>query len=65
VNVVLCGDFNCHTGSRLHDLYLQLCTDLNVIESDVNRLPVTSFTYCNDNGTVTSCNRSLFMQQGY
>jgi len=65
VNVVLCGDFNCHTGSRLHDLYLQLCTDLNVIESDVNRLPVTSFTYCNDNGTVTSwidhflCSRAI------
>jgi len=65
VNVVLCGDFNCHTGSRLHALYSQLCTDLNVIESDVNRLPVTSFTYCNDSGTVTSwidhflCSRAI------
>ena len=41
------------------------CTDLNVIESNENRLPVSSFTYCNDNGTVTSwidhflCSRAI------
>ena len=53
MNVVLCGDFNCHPGSRFYDLYAQLCTDLNVVQSDVNRLQ-DSFTYCNDSGTITS-----------
>ena len=54
VNVVLCNDFSCRPGSRLYDLYAQLCIDLNVVQSDTKRLS-DSFTYCNDSGTVTSC----------
>ena len=53
VSIVLCGDFNCRPGSQFIGSYTDLINNLNLVESDVNRL-TNSFTYCNDSGTVSS-----------
>jgi len=43
VNVILCEDFNCQPGSRFYSLYTDLISRLNLVESNVTRLP-NSFT---------------------
>jgi len=46
VNCIIFGDFNCQQAPRLHTLFTQLGSDINLILSDINRLSDDTFTYC-------------------
>jgi endonuclease/exonuclease/phosphatase family metal-dependent hydrolase len=53
VHFVVAGDFNCQSGSRFYNIFIQWANDLNLQLSDIKRLD-NAFTYCSDDGLRSS-----------
>jgi hypothetical protein len=50
---VVADDFNCQSGSRFYNIFIQWANDVNSQLSDIKRLD-NSFTYCSHNGLRSS-----------
>ena len=51
--MIIAGDFNCQSGTKLCDLFYELIDDNGLVLSDCKRL-ANVFTYCSDNGKNSS-----------
>jgi len=55
VEVIILGDFNCGSGSRMYDNFRDLMRSNKLVCSDMNIL-TDAFTYCNnDESCVRTC----------